>query len=171
MITEAGDHPAVDHLVYVAAFNLEAGESAMTAAAGLSEAGAIDHSGRPDVLASLLVAEDGTSTIDPAGARTLFYEDCPPEVADWAVARLGAQPMVTLTQEPAAVAWHGRRSTYAVCAEDNVVHPDLQRLLAKRADEVVEWPTGHFPFLSRPELVVGLVGSLARGDGGGAAPG
>ncbi|HTZ08655.1 MAG TPA: alpha/beta hydrolase [Acidimicrobiales bacterium] len=164
VVTEAGDHPAVVHLAYLAAFNLDAGESAMGAAAALTQAAAIDHSGRPDALAWLALADDGTSTVDPEGARVLFYQDCPPDLADWAVARLGPQPMVTLTQEPAAVAWRHRPSTYAVCTEDNIVHPDLQRVLARRADRVVEWPTGHSPFLARPDLVVGLLAALARGE-------
>jgi pimeloyl-ACP methyl ester carboxylesterase len=141
VITEAGAHPRAAHLVYIASFNLDEGESAMTAAMAMTEAAAIDHSGRPDALAAFQVAEDGTSSIDPEGARVLFYNDCPDDVAVWAVARLGLQPMETLSQVPAAVAWRHRPSTYAVCLADNVVHPALQQILARRADHVVAWPT------------------------------
>jgi pimeloyl-ACP methyl ester carboxylesterase len=162
VVTEAGMHPNVAQIAYVAAFNLDLGESAVSAATTQVEVAGIDHSGRPDALASVRVEEDGTSTIDPDGARVLFYNDCTPDVADWAVARLGKQPMVTLSQEPSQVAWRARPSSYALCTEDNIVHPDLQRVLARRADEVVEWPTGHSPFLSRPDLVADLLARLAQ---------
>jgi pimeloyl-ACP methyl ester carboxylesterase len=161
VITEAGVHPQVARLVYIASFNLDEGESAMSAAIAESETGAIDHSGRPDPLAHFREAPDGVSTIDPEGARVLFYNDCTPDVADWAVSMLGPQPMVTLSQAPRQVAWRASPSTYVVCTEDNIVHPDLQRVLARRADEVVEWRTGHSPFLSRPGLVAELLGRLA----------
>lgn len=164
VITEAGVHPGASELVFLASFNLDSGESAMSAAIAQSEAAALDHSDRPDALGHTHVAADGTSTIDSEGARILFYNDCSDEVADWAVARLGRFPMANLSQTPGAVAWRHRPSTYAVCTLDNIVHPDLQRILARRADHVVEWPTGHSPFLSRPDLVADLLASVAGGD-------
>lgn len=160
VITEAGLHPNVSHLFYIASFNLDEGESAMSAAVADSEAGALDHSGRPDVLSYMHVADDGTSTVDDEGARILFYNDCSTEVADWALSRLGPHPIETLSQAPAAVAWRHQPSTYAICAKDNIVHPDLQRMLARRATTSVEWPTGHSPFLSRPDLVADLLLSV-----------
>ena len=39
VITEAGLHPKVSHLVYIASFNLDEGESAMSAAVAESDAG------------------------------------------------------------------------------------------------------------------------------------
>ncbi len=162
--TEAGVHRMVSELVYLASFNLDEGESAFSAAADESNAADLDQSGRPDALAQIRMGEDGTATIDPDGARVLFYNDCSKKVADWAVARLGPQRMESLTQSPAAVAWHERPSTYAVCTLDNIVHPDLQRVLARRADRVLEWPTGHSPFLSRPDLVADLLADVACGS-------
>jgi pimeloyl-ACP methyl ester carboxylesterase len=164
VVTEAGVHPGVSDLVYLAAFNLDENESALSAAVAESAAAALDHSNRPDALAHIHVGADGTSTIDAEGARVLFYNDCRDEVADWAVDRLGAHPMANLSQTPDAVAWRHRPSTYAVCTLDNIVHPDLERILARRADHIVEWPTGHSPFLSRPDLVADLLAAVAYGD-------
>ncbi len=169
VITEAGLHPRVSDLVYIASFNLDEGESAMSAAIAESATAGLDHSGRPDALAYVQVADDGTGTIESDGARVLFYNDCSDAVATWAVQRLGPHPMETLTQTPGAVAWRHRPSTYAVCARDNIVHPELQRILARRADRVVEWPTGHSPFLSRPDLVAELLATIAAGTSGGPA--
>jgi pimeloyl-ACP methyl ester carboxylesterase len=172
VVTEAGLHPAVAELLYIASFNLDSGESAMSAAVAESEAAHIDHSDRPDALSHIHVADDGTSTVDPSGARLLFYNDCTNEVADWAVARLGPHPMITLSQSPDAVSWRLRPSTYAVCTLDNVVHPGLQRILAQRADHTLEWTTGHSPFLSHPQLVAAVIADIARdGDARADRPG
>src|ERR1039458_3095433 len=76
VITEAGLHPMVSHLVYIASFNLDEGESAMSSAVTESDAAVLDHSGRPDALGHVHVADDGTSTVDDEGARILFYNDC-----------------------------------------------------------------------------------------------
>jgi pimeloyl-ACP methyl ester carboxylesterase len=164
VITEAGVHPNVAQLVYIASFNVDDGETAMGAAVTESGAAGIDHSGRPDVFAHIHEEPDGTTTVDYEGARILFYNDCSDEVADWAAKRIGPHRIDTLSQAPGAVAWRHRRSTYAVCTQDNIVHPDLQRILARRADTAVEWPTGHSPFLSRPELVADLLAAVARGS-------
>jgi pimeloyl-ACP methyl ester carboxylesterase len=164
VITQAGMHPQVSELVYLASFNVDETESALSAAIGESEAAALDHADRPDALAQIHIADDGTSTIDADGARVLFYNDCPGELADRAVARLGPHFMASLSQIPSAVAWRHPPSTYAVCTLDNIVHPELQRILARRADHLVEWPTGHSPFLSRPDLVADLLVAVAGGD-------
>lgn len=161
VVTEAGVHPNVAALVYLAAFNLDAGESTMSVAIAASATAALDQTGRPDVLAHLRVGDDGISTVDPAGARLLFYNDCADDVAAWAGAQLGPQPMATMMQTPDAVAWRHRPSMYAVCTLDNIVHPELQRILARRSDRVVEWATGHSPFLSRPDLVSELLATVA----------
>lgn len=162
VVTEAGLHPTVAHLVYLAAFNLDEGESVMAALPEDARAAAIDHSGMPDPAALLAFADDGSTTVTGAGAATLFYNACPPDVAGAAAARLTPQPMANLGQSPTRVAWRERPSTYVVCARDQAVHPDVQRLLAERADHVVEWDTDHSPFLGRPDLVVALLADLAR---------
>jgi hypothetical protein len=41
------------------------------------------------------------------------------------------------------------------------VHPDLQRIMARRCTESVEWPTGGSQFANRPELVADLLISCA----------
>lgn len=161
VITEAGVHHAVEHLVYVASFVLDAGESCTTALAAEAEAAGIDHQGRPDLGGGFIEGPDGTVSLDPLVAAACFYNDCDRATADWALARLGPQPLASLRQAPNGVAWTATPSTYAVCADDLAVHPDLQRLLARRCTTSVEWPTGHCPFLSRPELVAELLIELA----------
>jgi pimeloyl-ACP methyl ester carboxylesterase len=162
VITEAGAHPSVRHLVYLCAFALDAGESCMSAAVNESAALDLSWDDGPNLADAIVVHDDGTSTVTDAGARDCFYNDCDPATTLDAVARLGAQPMATLGQPPAAVAWRDRPSTYVVCTDDQGVHPELQRVMAKRCTRSVEWATSHSPFLSRPELVVDLVVQLVR---------
>ena len=46
--------------------------------------------------------------------------------------------------------------------EDRAIPPGLQRAFAARIGPVVEWPTSHSPFLSRPELVTALLADQAH---------
>ena len=153
-ITDAGVHRSVRHLVYVSAFCLDAHETVM----------ANDLTGGEgnDLEVAIRVQEDGTATIDPALAVLPFYADCDPGASAAAVARLGPESLVGFGQSPRAVAWRERPSTFALCTEDRAVMPALQRRLAARCESVVEWPTSHSPFLSRPDLVADLVAGLAR---------
>jgi len=159
VITEAGDHPTVDRLVYVAAFPLRDDESCAHAAS--AEAAGIDHRGRPDLGAGFVHHADGTVTLDPGTATACLLSDCDPPTITWALGRLGPQPLNTLTQSPTTFAWRSKPSTYVVCANDQAIHPDLQRILARRCQAIIEWPTGHSPFLSEPQRVAELLGTLA----------
>ena len=161
VITEAGSHPAVAHLVYLSAFALDDGESCSDAASQQAASEGISHAGRPDLTAGFVAGPDGTVSLDPDVALACLYHDCDPGTAAWAIARLGPQPLISLQQEPHAVAWRTKASTYVICANDQATHPGLQRILARRCVAAVEWPTGNTPFLSRPDLVAGLLAGLA----------
>ncbi len=157
VITEAGAHPAVRHLVFLGALALDHGEACSSAA--VAESAGISHEGRPDLGDFMQFHENNISTLLP-GAAACLYHDCGPADVTWAMARLGPQPMLNLAQEPRAVAWHTKPSTYVVCVQDQTIHPDLQRILARRCTTSEEWPTGHSPFLSRPDLVRDLLLAL-----------
>ncbi|HVB90605.1 MAG TPA: alpha/beta hydrolase [Acidimicrobiales bacterium] len=165
VITQAGNHGAVAHLVYLAAFPLQMDESCASTAAHEPEARHITYEGRPNVGSGFVVGPNGTITLDPVVAAECLYNRCDPDLVRWAVAQLGPQPLITFQQSPTTEAWRSKASTYAVCADDMVVHPDLQRILARRCGSVVEWPTDHSPFLSRPELVADLLTALATDPG------
>lgn len=166
VITEAGSHRAVSHLVYLAGFALDDGESCSNAASQEAAAEGISHGGRPDLAAGYAAGSDGISTLAPDAALACFYQDCDPATAAWAIARLGLQSLASLQQPPDAVAWRTKPSTYVVCANDQAIHPGLQRILARRCVTTVEWPAGHTPFLSRPDLVAALLAGLAAGSYG-----
>lgn len=157
VITEAGVHPAVRHLVYLAAFAIDAGESCMAAAVAESEALDLWSEGQPSLADAIVFHDDGTTTLDLELAGLFLYNDCDEASTAAAVARLGPQPVVTLADTPTAVAWRERPSTYVVCTDDLAVHPELQRAMARRCTTSVDWPTSHSPFLSAPERFVELL--------------
>jgi pimeloyl-ACP methyl ester carboxylesterase len=163
VITEAGDHPSVAELVYLCAFALDEGETCVSAAAREAAAADISHDGRPDLGAGFRRGPDDVVSLDAEVAVACFFQDCDAATVEWALARVDAHRLTSLQQEPTTIAWRHKPSTYAVCTDDQAVHPELQRLLAARCTTSVEWPAGHSPFLSRPDLVADLLAQKAVG--------
>jgi pimeloyl-ACP methyl ester carboxylesterase len=105
--------------------------------------------------------EDGTMGIKAELAPDAFMQDCDEAAVKGALERLTRQSLAVFGQAPRAVAWRERPSTYVVCAEDRATPPEAQREYARRAGKVVEVPTGHHPFLSRPELLARVLAQAA----------
>ena len=155
----AAGHPNVRHLVYLAALMLDTGESC-------SRSVPMPAGGAPgpesELGPAMQFSDDGTTvTVDPVAGRGIFYADCSDVDIDWAMARLGPQPAITLQQPVPAAAWREVPSTYVVCADDRAIPPWIQHAFAERATHSVVWPTSHSPFLSQPDLVVDLLAGLA----------
>ncbi len=161
VITEAGAHPAVRQLVYLAAFCIDEHETCATAGGDDPGLAAISHEGRPNLAEAFVIHDDGSITLTPDGAAECLYNDCDQASIEWALAHLTPQPMVTFTQSPAVASWRTCPATYVVCDHDQGVHPDLQRLMAERCATSVAWPVDHSPFLSDPSRVVDLLAELA----------
>ncbi|MCM2579008.1 alpha/beta fold hydrolase [Streptomyces meridianus] len=144
----------VRHLVYLAAFVPDEGESA----AGLS----VDT----NLIGPAIVKRpDGLTDLDPVLARTVLFNDCTPGQTDRAVALLRPQALGCGRGIPERQAWKDVPSTYVVCTEDRTVDPGLQRTMAKRCGSTRVWPTGHAPFVSRPDLLTGLIAELLSRKG------
>jgi pimeloyl-ACP methyl ester carboxylesterase len=154
VITGAGTHPLVRELVYLAAFQLDDGESV-----GRTRAG----QGLPDTRLpeAMRVAGDEVG-IDPDLAVRLLYAEAAPDVAAAAVARLRPVGRALFRGVPEHIAWRTVPSTYVVCADDQAVHPALQRAMAARATRTAEWPGGHSPAATRPDAVADLVADRVR---------
>lgn len=156
VVTQAGAHPAVDRLVYIAAFQLAEGETVNTACA--------DRGVPPTRLGEALVfsADRSEVSLDPGLAREVVYSGVPDDVAAAALARTRPVARELFRGSPTTIAWRERPSTYVVCADDLTVAPDLQRAMAERADRAVEWPGGHSPQAEQPERVVEFLLDEAR---------
>jgi pimeloyl-ACP methyl ester carboxylesterase len=110
--------------------------------------------------------EDGTMGIKAELTPDAFMQDCDEEAVSGALERLTRQPLTVFGQSPRAVAWREKPSTCIVCAEDRATPPEAQIEYAKRAGRIVELPTGHHPFLSRPELLAQVLAETAATTAG-----
>ncbi|MFI0960576.1 alpha/beta fold hydrolase [Streptomyces sp. NPDC021080] len=137
------------HLVYLAAFVPDVGESA----AGMGGAS-------PQLRDAITPEPDGSTSLHPERAVDALYGDCSGPLAARAVGLLRAQAPGCGRGVPEHHSWKDTPSTYVVCAHDRAVDPGLQRTMASRCTDVREWRTGHSPFVGQPDLVVGLLREL-----------
>lgn len=150
--SEVGDHPAVHQLVYISSFLPAVGESLATLSASQDPVPVIAHAdGSVSVDASDSAAFDARFLADVTDA----------DLVRGAHNRLSAQSGAVFGTETSNAAWERVESTYLICAEDRSTSPDTQRTQASRATRVRELPAGHFPFLSRPDLVASCIEEVA----------
>jgi pimeloyl-ACP methyl ester carboxylesterase len=157
VITGAGAHPQVQRLIYLAAFQLDEGESVGRTLPDLD----LPPTRLND---ALRFSESGDEvSLDPALATELAYHDAPADVATRAIERLRPVSRAVFRGVPGTIAWRTVPSTYVVCAHDRTVNPDLERAMAQRATEHVEWQCGHSPLASDPDQTAELIIAAARG--------
>jgi pimeloyl-ACP methyl ester carboxylesterase len=142
-VTEAGDHPAVERIVYVAAFALDAGESVIASMGG--------------ELPGVWGTADGQLTMGRSREERvdLIAADMPPGVPREASEQLAdlfrPQSLASFSDEVSRVAWRVKPATYIVTENDGVVSPAFQESLAVRSGaEIVRIPHGHAPFQEDP---------------------
>ncbi|MCL9794502.1 alpha/beta fold hydrolase [Frankia sp. AgKG'84/4] len=155
VITAAGAHPLVRHLLYVAAFQLDAGESVSRLLPG--------HDFPATRLPEAMRVSEDAVDLDRELGPHLLYSDAEAPVAAAAAARLRPVGRLLFRGVPEHIAWHQHASTYVICADDQVVHPDLQRAMARRATHCLVWPGGHSPALTRPDALADLIAGVVRG--------
>ena len=137
----------VRHLVYVAAFMLDVGESLLGALGGET----------PDWIE---IVEDGAASVAHR-SREIFYADVDEQTAKQAEERLVPQSTASFSDELTAAAWHELPSTYLVAEQDNAIPVAAQEQMAARADAVHRLATSHSPFLSQPDEVSRILRELA----------
>src|SRR5436309_6897804 len=130
-------------LVYLSGFQLDIGESLMSAVGGSAP-------GWWDV-------HRAEGYVDALRPFEVFYADVRPHTARGAVARLGHQSLAAFEQRLTAAAWRTIPSTYVVCERDAAISVVAQEFMAERADRVLRMPTSHSPFLSRPAQLAGVL--------------
>jgi pimeloyl-ACP methyl ester carboxylesterase len=155
IITEAGIHPNVVGLVYVAAHAPDVGED--EAALGKRT---------PSVLAgtdAIKKTTDGFTYLDPARFPSLFAPDLPIERAQFAArAQVLAAAKVFSTPLTAA-AWKTKPSWGIVAGSDKIINPDLERWYYARARSHTTEIKGasHSVYESHPREVAAVIKKAA----------
>jgi alpha-beta hydrolase superfamily lysophospholipase len=127
----------------------------------------------PGLGAGQIAHEDGASSWQPQAAIALMYPDAPPELAEWAAARLGVQQWRVAQEVTPLRAWPSVPVTVIACGSDAVVNPDWVRRAARVrfGSEAVVLPGDHAPFLARPVELADLLVAAAEQTADPAPPG
>src|SRR5580658_2291804 len=136
--TEAGNHPKVSALVYIAAFALDKGESCATIEQALPQA---SKAFKPD--------SNGNWWIDPEHFAADFAADVPADQA--ALMAVSQVPISTdaFTHAVTSPAWKTKPTWYMVATADRSINPDQERMMAKRANaRTVEVDSSHVAYMS-----------------------
>src|SRR5271169_4134326 len=152
VITEAGNHPKVAALVYIAAFALDEGESCASIEQGLPQA---SKAFKPD--------SNGNWWIEEEQFAADFAADIPPEKA-WFMA-ISQVPISTdsFTHKVRNPAWKTKPTWYMVAAADRSINPDQERMMAKRARaKTVEVNASHVAYMSYPKETAKLIEEAAN---------
>jgi pimeloyl-ACP methyl ester carboxylesterase len=152
IITEAGNNSHVKNLVYVAAFQPDAGESLGSLGAKM-----------PPASKAIRPTADGFLYLDSA----LFHADFAADLPD-AQANVMAKSQVFLSVKSAstsvkAPAWKSKPSFALVATQDRSIDPELERFMYKRSNaQVVEISSSHVAYISHPVDVAALIEKAAR---------
>ncbi|MFG2767631.1 alpha/beta hydrolase [Streptomyces rubiginosohelvolus] len=126
-------------LVYLAAFQLDAGESLL---------GYVD---------APVPSEEHEMQPVPDDPFSLFYADVSHEEAEEAATRLKPQSAKSFSDVVTRAGWHDVPSTYIICEQDQALPVALQEALATRAAESYRMAGSHSPFLANPEELATLL--------------
>ena len=149
VITEAGNNPKVEKLVYITAFAPDKGESVNTLIAN-------PPPGAP--VPPILPPREGFLFLDREKFHASFAADVSDEQAafmadsqvPWGVDALGGT-----ISEPA---WRSKPSWYLIATEDRMIPPPAQREMSARAGStVVEVSGSHAIYVSKPAAVAELI--------------
>ena len=149
VITEAGNHPKVVGLVYVAAFQPDQGESALQ---WLQTAPPAPENG-------VLPPDDkGIVYYDKAKYHAGFCADISKEEADFMYASQGAFYAKGFTTPITHAAWKDKPTYGLVATEDKSIAPEIQRNMYKRSNtRVTEVKGSHVIYISQPEAVAKVI--------------
>lgn len=139
----AAGMPDVRHIIYLAAFLLDIGESILVACGGAPEWWNV----KGDI-------------VTPHRPQEVFYADLTPAGADWAAAHLKPQSLAAFTESQTAAAWKTVSSSYVICEQDRAIPLPAQEQMSARATRTRRLRSSHSPFLSMPRELTKLIADL-----------
>jgi pimeloyl-ACP methyl ester carboxylesterase len=148
IVTEAGVHPNVSAVVYVAARAPDADEDYSTLAKNFptppASAGIV-FDGDEGRLSEAAFLRDFAGDVPESKARVLYAVQEPFNKA-------------LLAGKTTQAAWRTKPSFYAISTEDRTINPDLQRFMAKRMGaRAVEVKASHVSLISQPHVIAELI--------------
>src|ERR1700677_1603821 len=154
IVSEAGMHPNVSALVYVAARAPDADEDygalAKKFPAPPASAGII-FDGDEGRLSEEAFLRDFAGDLPEAKAKVLYAVQEPFNKA-------------LLAGRATQAAWRSKPSFYAISTEDRTINPDLERFMAKRMGaRTIEVKASHLSLISHPDEITRLILEAARG--------
>ncbi len=154
VITEAGNHPAVKALVYIAAFAPDKGESVNTLIAD-------PPPGAP--VPPILPPKDGFLFLDRDKFAASFAGDVPDEESAFMADSQVPWGVDALSGAVSCPAWRAKPSWYLVTTDDRMIPPPAQRAMCARIGATtVEVAASHAVYLSQPDAVAALISAAAE---------
>jgi pimeloyl-ACP methyl ester carboxylesterase len=151
VISEAGNHPKVAALVYIAAFVPDQGESVETLIAD-------PPPGAP--VPPILPPQDGFLFLDREKFHDSFAADVSAEEAAFMADSQVPWGVGALSGTNSEPAWRSKPSWYLVATEDRMIPPPAQRAMSERAGSTVDEVAGsHAIYVSQPAAVANLIRS------------
>ncbi len=153
VITEAGNHPRVVGLVYVAAFAPSEGESVDTL---------IQNPPPGAPVPPILAPREGRLFLDTDKFHAAFAADLDSEEAAFMADSQVPWGVDALRGKITKAAWRTKPSWYLVTTEDRMIPPPAQRIMAKRAGATtIEEKGSHAIYVSQPKAVAALIARAA----------
>ncbi|MGW5578939.1 alpha/beta fold hydrolase [Micromonospora chokoriensis] len=154
VISDAGNHPNVTALVYVAARAPDAGEDYAALAAQYptppANAGLVHRDGYAQ-LSEAAFLDDFAGGVDEVRARSLYAVQGP--IADG-----------LFTGRTTVAAWRDKPCYYSVSTQDRTTAPELERFLAERMNATtIEVESSHLAMVTHPETIADLIIMATRG--------
>jgi pimeloyl-ACP methyl ester carboxylesterase len=148
IVTEAGVHPNVSALVYVAARAPDAGEDYAALAKKFptppASAGIV-FDGDEGRLSEAAFLRDFAGDLPEAQARVLYAVQEPFQKS-------------LLAGKTTHAAWRSKPSFYAVSTEDRTIDPGLERFMAQRMGaKTIEVKASHLSLISHPQEIAALI--------------
>jgi pimeloyl-ACP methyl ester carboxylesterase len=155
VVTEAGNDPRVEGLVYIAAFAPDRGESVSSL---------IQNPPPGAPVPPILPPQDGFLFLDRTRFHVAFAADVSAEAAAFMADSQVPWGLDALNGAVSEPAWKRKPSWYLVSTDDRMIPPDAQRAMSKRAGSTVTEVKGsHAVYVSQPKAVAGLIAKAAHG--------
>lgn len=158
VITQAGNHPKVAGLVYIAAFQPDNGETALQ----------WFQTAQPAPENGVLPPNDkGIVYYDQAKFHAGFCGDVSKEEAAFMYASQGSFYGKCFVTPITTAAWRTKPTFGIVATEDKSIHPEIQRNMYKRSNtKVTEIKGSHAVYISQPQKVAAVIMQAAKAVSG-----